>query len=107
MSAGDPIPLVPRARIVEEVLHRLRDAILSNRIPPGERLVQTELAEYFGVSRTPLREALRLLQRDGLVRVADGNGTVEVVRLSREDMIELYAIREVIDGLAARTMAEQ
>jgi GntR family transcriptional regulator, vanillate catabolism transcriptional regulator len=102
----DPIRLAPRPRIVDEVLHRIRESILNHEIPPGARLVQTELAERLGVSRTPLREAIRLLEQDGLVRVADGNRTVEVIRLSRQDIVELYAIREVIDGLAARTLAQ-
>jgi GntR family transcriptional regulator, vanillate catabolism transcriptional regulator len=101
----DPIRVAPRPRIVDEVLHRLRESILSHEIPPGARLVQTELADRMGVSRTPLREAIRLLEQDGLVQVSDGNRTVEVVRLSRQDLVELYAMREVIDGLAARTLA--
>jgi GntR family transcriptional regulator of vanillate catabolism len=107
MPTEDPIRLAPRGRIVDEVLHRLRESILNHEIPPGARLVQTELADRLGVSRTPLREAIRLLEQDGLVQVSDGNRTVEVVRFSREDFIDLYAIREVIDGLAARTMAER
>jgi GntR family transcriptional regulator, vanillate catabolism transcriptional regulator len=101
----DAIRVPPRARIVDEVVHRLRESILSHEIPPGSRLVQIELAERMGVSRTPLREAIRLLEQDGLVQISDGNRTVEVVKLSRQDTIDLYAIREVIDGLAARTLA--
>lgn len=104
-QAGDPLRVAPRARIVDEVLQTLRESILNHSIPPGARLVQIELANRLGVSRTPLREAIRLLEQDGLVRVSDGNRTVEVVRLSRKDLVDLYAIREVIDGLAARTMA--
>lgn len=104
---ADPIRLAPRARIVDEVVHRLRESILNHVFPPGARLVQTELADRLGVSRTPLREAIRLLEQEGLVQVSDGNRTVEVVRLSRRDIVELYAIREVIDGLAARTLAER
>jgi GntR family transcriptional regulator of vanillate catabolism len=104
-SSADPIRVAPRARIVDEVLHRLRESILNHSIPPGARLIQTELADRMGVSRTPLREAIRLLEEDGLVQVSDGNRTVEVVRLSRQDLVDLYAIREVIDGLAARTLA--
>ena len=104
-QAGDAMRVAPRARIVDEVLQTLRESILNHSIPPGARLVQIDLANRLGVSRTPLREAIRLLEQDGLVRVSDGNRTVEVVRLSRQDLVDLYAIREVIDGLAARTMA--
>lgn len=106
-SGSDPIRVLPRARIVDEVLHRLRESILNHSIPPGARLVQTDLADRMGVSRTPLREAIRLLEQDGLVQVSDGNRTVEVVQFSRQDLVDLYEIREVIDGLAARTLAAQ
>ena len=102
-----PLQVMQRSRIVDEVVYRLRESILDHSIEPGARLVQAELASRMGVSRTPLREALRLLEQDGLVCVSDGNRTVEVVRLSRRDLIDLYAIREVLDGLAARTMADR
>ncbi|HVW41422.1 MAG TPA: GntR family transcriptional regulator [Amycolatopsis sp.] len=103
----DPVRVTPRARIVDQVVHQLREAILNHEIPPGSRLIQLELADRLGVSRTPLREALRLLEQDGLVQVSDRNRTVEVVQFSRRDFIELYAVREVIDGLAARTLASR
>jgi GntR family transcriptional regulator of vanillate catabolism len=102
-----PLQVRQRSRIVDEVVYRLRESILSHSIEPGARLVQAELASRMGVSRTPLREALRVMEQDGLVRVSDGNRTVEVARLSRRDLIDLYAIREVLDGLAARTMADR
>jgi GntR family transcriptional regulator, vanillate catabolism transcriptional regulator len=103
----DPIRVAKQARIVDQVLTRLRESILSHDIPPGQRLLQTELAERMGVSRTPLREALRLLEQDGLVRVSNGNRTVEVVHLSGKDLADHYEVREVIDGLAARLLARR
>jgi GntR family transcriptional regulator of vanillate catabolism len=81
--------------------------ILSHKIPAGSRLVQTELADRLGVSRTPLREAIRILEQDGLLRVSNGNHTVEVVSFTGDDLVELYEIREVIDGLAARLLARR
>jgi len=96
-----------RSRLVDEVTHALREMILNHDIPSGARLVQTELSQRLGVSRTPLREAIRILEQDGLVRVSNGNRTVEVVSFSGEDLVELYEIREVVDGLAARLVARR
>jgi GntR family transcriptional regulator of vanillate catabolism len=96
-----------RSRLVDEVTHRLRELILTHKIPAGSKLVQMDLASRMGVSRTPLREAIRLLEQDGLVRVSNGNRTVEVVQLTAREMAELYEIREVIDGLAARLVARR
>ena len=81
--------------------------ILLHKIPPGARLVQTELADRLGVSRTPLREAIRVLEQDGLVRISNGNHTVEVVSFTAGELLEMYEIREVIDGLAARLLARR
>jgi GntR family transcriptional regulator of vanillate catabolism len=101
------IRIAARSRLVDDVLHQLRELILSHKIAPGEKLVQTELAYRLGVSRTPLREAIRLLEQEGLVRIANGNRTVEVVAFTTTELIELYEIREVIDGLAASLMARR
>jgi DNA-binding GntR family transcriptional regulator len=84
----------------------LRDLILRGELAPGTPLLQTQLAERLGVSRTPLREALHILERDGLLRISNGNKTVEVIELNRQHLIETYQVREVIDGLAARLSAE-
>jgi DNA-binding GntR family transcriptional regulator len=106
--AGKGVEVVPlkRVRLFDEVTEYLRELILSGEIPPGTQLFQIELAEQLGVSRTPLREAFRILERDGLIRISNGNKTVEVVRLADEDAIELYQVREVLDGLAARLAAK-
>jgi DNA-binding GntR family transcriptional regulator len=83
------------------VYELLCEAILSGRFKPGEHLVLEDLAEEFGTSRTPLREAIRRLQTEGLVDFAPHRGAV-VAELSVEELIELYHIRAVLDGLAAR-----
>jgi GntR family transcriptional regulator of vanillate catabolism len=98
-------PVAQRTRLGDEVTHRLRELILSNRLAPGTPLRQTELAEQLGVSRTPLREALRLLENDGLLTVSNRNGTVQVVKVTLENLHDMYQVREVIDGLAARLLA--
>jgi len=83
------------------VYEQLYDAILSGRLRPGKRLVLEDLAEEFGTSRTPLREAIRRLQTEGLVEIVPHRGAI-VTDLSIEELIELYHIRSVLDGLAAR-----
>ena len=96
-----------RTRLVDEVTVRLRNLILDGGLPPGKPLLQLDLCERLGVSRTPLREAFRILESEGLVRVSNGNKTLEVINLTVSEMLELYAVREVIDGLAARLAAQR
>ncbi|MVZ99857.1 FCD domain-containing protein [Actinomadura sp. LD22] len=104
-----PVKLLGRAqtRLADDVAHVLRDLILRGELEPGSRLLQIQLSERLGVSRTPLREAFRILERDGLLRISNGNKTVEVVELGKEPLIETYQVREVIDGLAARLAARR
>lgn len=87
------------------VYERLYDAILNGRFKPGEHLVLEDLADELGTSRTPLREAIRRLQTEGLVDIIPHRGAV-VADLSIQELIELYHIRSVLDGLAARLAAE-
>jgi DNA-binding GntR family transcriptional regulator len=83
----------------------LREAILSNTIPPGARLRADDLANELGVSRTPVREALRKLQAEDIVVSVDGVLTVKV--LSERQLLEIYYTREALEGMAARLAAEQ
>ncbi|MFE9327544.1 GntR family transcriptional regulator [Nocardia sp. NPDC052278] len=94
-------------RLADEIAEVLRRLILQGELRPGQQLLQIQLAERLGVSRTPLREAFRLLEQDGLLRISNGNKTVEVVDVDPEKLIETYQVREVIDGLAARLAARQ
>jgi len=103
----DEFRIDERSRLVDHVTYALREMILTHKIQAGSRLLQTELAERLGVSRTPLREAIRMLEQDGLVRISNGNRTVEVVSFTGDDLRDLYEIREVIDGLAARLLASR
>lgn len=80
---------------------RLREAILSGELPPGTTLSQVRLAEKLGVSRTPLREALRLLEREGLVD-SETNRRVRVAEFSVSDLEQLYAMRIQLEALAVR-----
>lgn len=82
----------------------LRGDILDGRCEPGSRLREEEIAERFGVSRTPVREALRRLEADGLVIVTPNRGA-EVVRWRDDDIAELVELRAMLEGQAARRAA--
>jgi DNA-binding GntR family transcriptional regulator len=79
----------------------LRDLILRGHVPAGSHLSQVQLAVQYGVSRGPVREALRMLQRDGLID-AELNRRVRVAAISFEDLEQLYALRIVTESLALR-----
>ncbi|AZV57477.1 GntR family transcriptional regulator [Clostridium sp. AWRP] len=89
--------------IREIVLERLRKAIFDGSFELGERLVESYIAEVMGVSRTPVREALRQLEIEGLAVNVPRKGTI-VKGISREDALEIYEIREVLEGLAIRSV---
>jgi DNA-binding GntR family transcriptional regulator len=88
------------------VYGKLRSAIRNQELKPGDRLREVELAERLGVSRTPVREALKRLEADGLTQVAPPRGFV-VTELTHRRVMELYAMREILAGVAARLAAEQ
>jgi DNA-binding GntR family transcriptional regulator len=94
-----------RVRLVDEVAQLLRERIYSGAFPPGTKLRQEQLADQLRVSRTPLREALRVLERDGLVNSEPGRG-VRVIEADPQALIEAYNLREAVDGVAARLAAE-
>jgi DNA-binding GntR family transcriptional regulator len=85
---------------------RIREAILQGQLAPGERLNELELARAWRISRTPIRDALRRLEAEGLVRAVPGKGVV-VPRIGRVDADELYEMLEGLEGVAARRSAER
>ena len=89
----------------EFVYKALLDGIRSGRILPGDRIREEDVAQSLGVSRTPVREALQHLQARRLVEMAPGRGIV-VVELNTQQVMELYAMREVLEGAAARFTAQ-
>ena len=82
----------------------IRDAILSGRHAPGQRLVTEELAKELGVSRMPVREALHRLEVSGLITITPHKGAV-VSHLSEAEVAEIFHIRAVLEGLATRLAA--
>ena len=91
--------------IGSHVVRVLREKIVRGELPAGTQLLQIDLANQLGVSRTPLREAFRILENDGYLKTSNNNRTVEVVTFTAAEMRDMYEIREVIDGLAARLSA--
>ena len=94
------------APVREQVLEQLRQAIVEMRLKPEQRLVERELIEQTGVSRTTIREVLRQLAAEGLVTTIPHKGTV-VASPSIESAAELYEVRAVLEGMAARQFAER
>jgi DNA-binding GntR family transcriptional regulator len=82
----------------------LRRSILEGEYGPNERLVEGQLAERLGVSRTPVRQALTMLEAEGLVEIAPNKGAV-VCSFSIEDVWDIYDLRAVLEGHAARRAA--
>lgn len=95
-----------RIRLVDEVAQLLRERIYAGTYPPGTKLLQEQLAEELEISRTPLREALRVLERDGLLQTDRGRG-VRVIEVDPELLLEGFNLREAVDGVAARLAAER
>ncbi len=91
----------PRESLADKVIDQLRDAIVRGQFAPDEQLPELALAEYLGVSRGPVREALRQLEREGLV-IIRSNRTAVVARLQREDFEEVYTLRLALERLAVQ-----
>ncbi|WP_433709461.1 GntR family transcriptional regulator [Nocardia sp. CA-084685] len=88
----------------ERVAQGLREMIISGELAPGQSLSEVSLAETFGISRTPIREALKQLQIEGLVEVRPRVGTFVSVP-SRREINELFEMKQLLEGGAARLMA--
>ena len=85
--------------LTDRVARRLRSAILNGEIKPGERIRQAELGKELGISRIPVREALQLLQAEGLVSLLPHAGA-RVPRLDLDELLEIYQMRESLEPLA-------
>lgn len=103
----DPILSQPQYRTLrDQVTAMLREAIISGRFKPGERLLEAEIAAHMNLSRSPIREALRELEKEGLVTSVPNKGTT-VVQFTRDDVIQIYGIRLALEQLAVRWAAER
>lgn len=91
--------------LTSEVYHKVRDAIRKGTLSIGERVTEADLAARFGVSRTPVRDAVIRLEADGLLTNEPRRGLI-ITDLSHQQIVELYFMREVLEGAAARLAAQ-
>lgn len=90
----------------DRVFSQLQNDILNGMYEPGESLIESKLSEELGVSRTPIREAIRQLELEGLVKTIPNKGAT-VSGITNQDIEDIYTIRMLIEGLAARWAAEK
>ncbi len=104
-SISTPSPdQVPHGSRSEFAYRRLRDAIEQGVLKPGHRVMEIEIADWLNVSRTPVRDAIRRLEAEGMLAHQPRTGVV-VAELDRQAVMELYIMREVLEGTAARLCA--
>jgi DNA-binding GntR family transcriptional regulator len=95
------MPRLDNLTLRERVHDHLKQEILASRYPPGCELLEVPLAEELGVSRGPVREALRSLESEGLVKITPRRGAV-VTSLTKRDFLEAYQVREALEALGVR-----
>lgn len=100
MSSHDLTSLIERVPLHEEVTNRLRDMIVSLRLQPGQRIQEMEVAQLLGVSRTPVREAIKVLTAEGLVELLPLRGAIVKAFSAKDarDMLEVIALVESYAG---------
>ena len=98
-------PIEHHQTLREKILETIRESILKGQLKPGEKVAEPELAERFGISRTPIREAFRQLESEGYLTVIPRKGAV-VTALSERAVEEFYAIKSILEGYAAQMAAE-
>lgn len=106
-SRGSSIRVLSAHPSLQELAYEaLRGAIVSQELKPGERLVESELAERLAISRSPIREALRRLQQDGLVKVRPREG-VYVSSVTADEVDDVFRVRAALEATAATLAAER
>lgn len=105
-NALTPIKLDDYKPLRELVFEAIREAIIDGRLKPGERLMEIQLAEDLGVSRTPVREAIRKLELEGFVVMIPRKGAY-VADISLKEISDVFEIRSALEGLAAELAAER
>jgi DNA-binding GntR family transcriptional regulator len=103
-TRGESRSAPPKRVLREEIRDKLIDDILNGRLMPGDRMIEIRIAQRFGVSQAPVREALRDLELLGFAESSAFRGTI-VRRISVDDLVQIYPIRAVLEGLAAREAA--
>lgn len=103
---GQTLHQIDRPNLVDTVVDAITQAIIHGQLSPGDKLVEERLGEQLGVSRGPVREAIRRLQQMGLVEKIPYQGTF-VSRLTEQDIVELHSLRVPLECLAVRLLAER
>ena len=98
--------LLSPSTLADSVFNQLRIAIVKGELPPGSKVNEPQLSKQYGISRGPLREAIRRLEGCKLVEITPNIGA-KVVSLNIRQIIEIYEIRESLEGLACRLAAEE
>lgn len=106
MSTRRSRPPLERRVFREEIREKLIEDILGGTLAPGARIVETRIAQQFGVSQGPVREALRDLELLGFVVSSPFRGT-QVRQISTDDLLEIYPLRAALEGVAARSAASR
>ena len=101
----EDVPRIVRRTLHSEVLNQLRDMIIEGRLPPGARINEGQIGTILGVSRTPLREAIKSLTSEGLVEMVPAKGAI-VRRFTEGDLIQILQVLKVIEQLGARLTCE-
>ena len=96
---SEPVRDLRRKSLHEELTQTLRDLIVHGHLPPGIKVPEKDLCERYGVSRTPLREALKVLASDGLVTLEPNRGA-RVSPITRKDLDEVFPVLGALEGLA-------
>ncbi|MFH1116652.1 MAG: GntR family transcriptional regulator [Pseudomonadota bacterium] len=97
---------IPIRSLSETVAQRIRDMIRRGVLKKGDRIVEKQLCDALGVSRTPLREALRILKSEGLIDLVPNKGA-HVAQPSMQDIRELFEVMSILEGACARTASEK
>ena len=98
-------PMEKHLTLREKILENIRDSIVSGSLKAGSRVSEPELAERYGISRTPVREAFRQLETEGYLTVIPRRGAV-VSQFTPKDVEEFYAIKSIMEGYAAHRACE-
>ncbi len=97
---------IPRAALHEQAAHRLRQMLVENRIAPGAKLNERELAQVLQVSRTPLREAIKMLAAEGLVELLPNRGAI-AVSLSEADVLNTFEVMAGLEAMSGELAAQR
>ncbi|HSI55579.1 MAG TPA: GntR family transcriptional regulator, partial [Ramlibacter sp.] len=97
---------IPRANLHEQVANRLRQMLVEGRIAPGAKLNERELSEVLQVSRTPLREAIKMLASEGLVELLPNRGAI-AVELTEDDVRNTFEVMAGLEGQSGELAAER